>query len=174
MNCDKCGKNHANVKYTQIINGNKKEMILCEECSRAISLKNMDLTMDFSDFLGEVLLGLEQQRTFPNLLEIKEAKCKRCNFSFEDFINTGRFGCEECYSEFEDKIDPILRSIQGSNKHIGRIGEIQSDYSTQIENEFPNLEIEQLKKKLRKVVKEENYEEAARIRDEIKKLEGDI
>ena len=28
MYCENCGKNYANVKYTQIINGNKREMLL--------------------------------------------------------------------------------------------------------------------------------------------------
>ena len=34
MLCENCGKNHANVQYTEIINGEKKQIFLCEECSQ--------------------------------------------------------------------------------------------------------------------------------------------
>ena len=52
MLCDNCGKRNANVRYTQIINGNKKEMILCEECSKKLGIGNMNFNMpiNFSSF----------------------------------------------------------------------------------------------------------------------------
>lgn len=180
MNCENCGRNYANVRYTQIINGNKSERFLCEECSKRLGIQNIDLSMDFSGLLGDVLSSFEQESLFQDLLKTKDVRCKRCDFSFEDFINTGKFGCEDCYSEFEERIDPILRSIQGSNRHIGRIGKIENAEDNkeekweELEKEAQNPEIEKLKKDLKSAVKEENYEEAAILRDKIKKLEGDI
>ena len=179
MNCENCGKNYANVRYTQIINGNKRKMFLCEECSKTLGIDNLNLSIDFSGLLGEVFSSFEHENIFQNILKTKELRCDRCNFSFEDFINTGKFGCEDCYSTFEEKIDPILRNIQGVNRHIGRIGKIgskdvnKSEKWEESKKEISNSEIENLKKELRKVVKEENYEEAAIIRDKIKKLEGE-
>ena len=179
MNCENCGRNYANVRYTQIINGNKSEMFLCEECSKALGIQNIDLSIDFSSLLGDVLSSFEQESIFPNLLNTKNLRCKRCNYSFEDFINTGKFGCEDCYLEFEERIDPILRSIQGSNRHIGRIGKIENadlikeEKWSELEKETPNSEIKKLKQDLKIAIKEENYEEAAILRDKIKKLEGD-
>ena len=34
MLCENCGDNEANIKYTQITNGVKKQMNLCEKCAQ--------------------------------------------------------------------------------------------------------------------------------------------
>ena len=182
MYCENCGKNYANVKYTQIINGKKKQMYLCEECSKILGIANLNIPIDFSTFLQNFLESFEDENILPELLNTKELKCKRCNSTFEDFINTGRFGCHECYETFEEKIDPLLRSIQGSNRHIGRIGKIgkidnqNSSQKTDSYNEADlskSTEIEELNKKLKMAIKEERYEDAAILRDKIKEIEGE-
>ena len=55
MKCENCGKNEANVKYTQIINGEKKQLFLCSECSEKLGISNINFNMpiDFSSFLGD-------------------------------------------------------------------------------------------------------------------------
>ena len=53
MYCENCGKNYANVKYTQVINGNRREMFLCEECSKILGIDTLSLPMDFSTFLSD-------------------------------------------------------------------------------------------------------------------------
>ena len=171
MYCENCGKNYANVKYTQIINGDKKEMFLCEECSNNLGIKNVKIPIDFSTFLSDLFIGFEE---IPQLINPKELKCRNCNLAFEDFINTGRFGCKECYSTFEEKIDPLLRNIQGANRHIGRIGKIDKETESKYEN-GPESEKEKIKetailgqinelnKQLKMAIKEEKYEEAARV-----------
>ena len=177
MYCENCGKNYANIKYTQIVNGNKTEMHLCEECSRKLGIEDFNIPMDFSTFLGDIFSDLKNESLLPELLKTKELKCTRCNSSFEDFINTGRFGCEECYSAFEEKIDPFLRNLQGANRHVGRLGKIEKE-ETKPEKEFIKDtaklgQIYELNKQLKTAIKEEKYEEAAKLRDEIRKLEGE-
>ena len=178
MNCENCGKNLANIRYTQIINGNKREMFLCEECGKLLGLENFNMPMDFSTFLGEFFNVFENNSILPELIQTKEIKCKRCSSSFEDFINTGRFGCEECYSTFEEKIDPLLRNIQGANRHVGRLGKINEENQIKSEKEFIKDstklgQVYELNRKLKTAIKEEKYEEAAKLRDKIKELEGD-
>lgn len=176
MYCENCGQNNAYIKCTQIVNGNKIEMFLCEECSKELGIDNFNIQMDFSTFLSDFLSKFEEDNILPKLLKQEELKCKRCNSTFEDFISTGRFGCPECYTTYEEKIDPLLRSIQGANRHIGRLGKIdeteevlqEKDQSTQ-----NSIQIEELNKKLKGAIKEERYEEAAIIRDKIKELEGE-
>lgn len=118
MYCENCGKNYANVKYTQIINGKKTELFLCDYCSKILKAENFNIPIDFSSFLEDFFTSLEEENILPELLKTKELRCKRCNFSFDDFINTGRFGCADCYDTFEEKIDSLLRSIQGANRHV--------------------------------------------------------
>ena len=48
MLCDHCHEREANVKYTQIINGQKKEMNLCEKCSQELGIGNMQFNMPLS------------------------------------------------------------------------------------------------------------------------------
>lgn len=178
MNCENCGKNYANVKYTEIVNGNKREMYLCEECSKILGIESFNIPIDFSSFLEDFFIGFDDETLFPELT--KELKCRRCNSSFEDFTKTGRFGCEECYTTFEEKIDSLLKNLQGANRHIGRIGKINEknvNYQekwVQSEKEKEELsEIVQLKMELKQAIKEEKYEEAAILRDKIKRIEGE-
>ncbi len=182
MLCDNCGKREANVRYSENINGRKKELHLCEECSKKLGIENMDFNMpiDFSSFFGGLLEDFGTNDFMPLFNEVKQLKCDNCGYTFEDIVNTGKLGCENCYSVFEDRLDPIIKKIQGSNKHVGRTGKIiDSKISEKINNKDSKTEnnkdvskVEKLQNDLKKAIKEEKYEEAAKIRDEIKKLEG--
>lgn len=179
MLCENCGKREANVRYSENINGVKKEMHLCEECSRKLGITDkMDFRMpslDISNFFGSFLEDFSTSEFMPLLNEVKQIKCDSCGSSFDDIINTGRYGCANCYDVFEDRMDPILKKLQGSNRHNGRLGKI-SDNSVKFDNKEQKTEnkadnkLEKLQKDLKKAIKEERYEDAAKIRDEIKKL----
>lgn len=182
MLCDNCGKREANVRYSENINGRKKELHLCEECSKKLGIENIDFNMpiDFSSFFGGLLEDFGTNDFMPLFNEVKQLKCDNCGYTFEDIVNTGKLGCENCYSVFEDRLDPIIKKIQGSNKHVGRTGKIiDSKISEKINNKDSKTEnnkdvskVEKLQNDLKKAIKEEKYEEAAKIRDEIKKIEG--
>ena len=182
MLCDNCGKREANVRYSENINGRKKELHLCEECSKKLGIENIDFNMpiDFSSFFGGLLEDFGTNDFMPLFNEVKQLKCDNCGYTFEDIVNTGKIGCENCYSVFENRLDPIIKKIQGSNKHVGRTGKIiDSKISEKINNKDSKTEnnkdvskVEKLQNDLKKAIKEEKYEEAAKIRDEIKKIEG--
>jgi len=174
MKCQNCGENEANVKYTQIINGVKKELHLCQRCSEELGIGNfnmnfdmpMDLSSFFADFLGEPDTGF-----FPDTSMREELKCNECGKTFEDFANTGRFGCGNCYNVFSDKIDTILKNIHNGDRHVGRKGIPSATHIEKMNQVAPNNKIEKLKMDLKNAIKEERYEDAAKIRDEIKKRE---
>ena len=115
------------------------------------------------------------------LNELKTLKCNSCGYTFDDIANTGRLGCKDCYDVFEDRLDPIIKRIQGANHHVGRIGKIvdnkidskiNSNHVNETKKEKKEMsKLEELQEKLKEAIKEERYEEAAKIRDEIKKLE---
>lgn len=175
MFCENCGKNYANVKYTQIINGEKKEMFLCDECSNKLGIQNFNIPIDISSFFSNFFDQMENENILPEVLKSKKMKCDRCDLTFEEFIQTGKLGCPECYSTFQTRLDPLLRNLHGSNRHVGRLGAIENiiPTETEIEESSESTEIRKLKQSLKKAIKEENYEEAAKLRDEIKKLEGE-
>ncbi len=179
MLCENCGKREANVRYSENINGVRKELNLCEECSEKLGIGNMSFNMpiDFSNFFGEFLEDLSNPEYMPLINDVKTLKCNQCGYTFDDIISTGKLGCGNCYDVFEEKLDNIIKKIQGSNRHVGRIGKITEnkiEKTSTTENEKSNSnksKIEELKENLKLAVKEERYEDAAKIRDEIKKLE---
>ena len=190
MLCDNCGKREANVRYSENINGRKRELNLCEQCSRNLGITDMDFNMpiDFSSFFGEFMEDFATPDFMPVLNEIKTLKCDQCGYTFDDIVNTGKLGCGNCYDVFETRLDPIIKRIQGSNKHVGRIGKIidnkienklddksnQKTDKEQIQKKENKKEdkLEKLQEQLKQAIKEEKYEDAAKIRDEIKKEEG--
>ncbi len=104
MLCDKCKKNTATVFYKQVINGEVTEMNLCADCANSMGTK-MSMSFDniFQGFL-DGFLGNE----VPNKSNSHVFKCPSCSTTFEDFRNTGRFGCVDCYNTFREQ---ILHSI---------------------------------------------------------------
>ena len=181
MLCDNCGKREANVRYQENINGRKKELNLCEECSQKLGINKIDFNMpiDFSSFFGGFFEEFENQEFMPFLNDVKTLTCERCGYTFDDIVKTGKLGCQNCYDIFEEHLNPIIKRIQGADTHVGRIGKIiDSKIVASEENEKKTEEktkeqskIEKLKEELKKAIEEEKYEEAAKLRDEIKKLE---
>lgn len=180
MLCDNCGKREANVKYSENINGMKKELNLCEECSQKLGIGNFDFSMpiDFSSFFGEFMEDFATPDFMPLLNEVKSLKCNSCGYTFDDIVNTGKLGCGNCYNVFSERMDPIIKKIQGSNRHIGRLGKILDNKIEQKIKDKENSKkegkelsrIDKLQEDLKEAIKEERYEDAAKIRDEIKKI----
>ncbi len=179
MLCENCGKREANVRYSENINGVKKEMNLCEECSRKLGIADkMDFRMpslDFSNLFGSFLEDFSTPDFMPLLNEVKQIKCDSCGSTFDDIINTGRYGCANCYDVFENRMDPILKKLQGANRHNGRLGKVSdnnvkfdNNEGIKAENKTDN-KLKKLQNDLKLAIKEERYEDAAKIRDEIKK-----
>lgn len=186
MKCENCGENEANVKYTQIINGEKKQMSLCDKCAEKLGINDMEfnIPISFSSFLGDVFDIYED--TLPEIIKPKTLTCDKCNMTYDEFLQTGKFGCEECYEVFKTKLDQILKNIHGANKHVGRIGSFNnsSESFENVENSKNNKineknlkvqkneksKIEELQERLKQEIKEERYEDAAKTRDEIKKI----
>lgn len=181
MLCENCGKREANIRYSENINGVKKEMHLCDECSKKLGITDkIDFRMpslDFSNFFGSFLEDFSTPDFMPLLNEVKQIKCDSCGSTFEDIINIGRYGCANCYDVFEDRMDPILKKLQGANRHSGRLGKI-SDNNVKFDKKEEQKsdskidnKLEKLHEDLKQAIKEERYEDAAKIRDEIKKEE---
>lgn len=177
MKCENCGKREATVRYSENINGIKKELHLCEECSKELGIDAIDFNMpiDFSSFFAGMLEEFQNSEFMPMFDTVKGVQCKSCGYTFDDIINTGKFGCANCYDTFESRLDPIIRKIQGGNQHIGRLGKVTEHTINNTNNTKPNQEkseVEKLKDELKKAVKEERYEDAAKLRDEIAKKEN--
>ena len=175
MLCQNCGKNEANIRYTQIINGVKKEIALCSHCAQKLGIEDLELPINFNSFLGDFFNDYAETEFLP-MLQTNEVKCKTCGMTYNDFINTGVFGCSDCYETFSNPIDSLLKNLHGTSKHIGRVPNgkaekisVEENKENKTENIKDNKQ-EKLEKDLAKAIKEERYEDAAKIRDELKEM----
>ena len=173
MKCQNCGKNETNFKYTEVINGVKKELNLCAECAKKMGVDdlNFSIPINFSSFFGDFLNDFNEQSFIPTLVAPKKMQCDSCNMTYDEFMNIGKFGCSHCYEVFSDRIDPVLKRLHGNTKYLGRKSNISTNI-IDIEPEKENNEIDNLKRELKLAIKEEKYEKAAELRDKIKDLEG--
>lgn len=160
MLCDICGKNAATVHLTEIIDDQITELHLCEKCARE---KSVQMEQQFG--LADLLAGLAEFAGPKEEKEVVKVKCSNCGLGFDDFKKIGRLGCSECYSTFRKYLGPLLKRIHGSNQHMGK----SPVKVTKVVKKVTNLE--ELRRKLQMAVEREEFEEAARIRDQIKELE---
>ena len=188
MLCQNCGKNEANIRYTQIINGSKKELALCDECAAKLGIEKMNLTMGFGNLFSDFFNDFAQTQ-IPGL-SISNAHCKKCGLTLEDFVHTGRFGCEECYDTFKGPLDSLLKNMNGTSHHIGRgpngvapkldisdelLNKKASEKETKNNNDGNEKEKKvdkkaKLEQDLKQAIADERYEDAAKIRDELKEV----
>lgn len=164
MLCQQCQKRVANVHYTHIINGQKAEMYLCEQCANEKGKYGFSPNINLGEFLWGIQ-GLGGNSGFSKKTPQEEVRCDVCGMSFKDFRKTGRLGCGNCYNTFRDSLSPILRRIHGSNEHKGKVP------GTELRATNAMGELEKLKAELKAAIGKEEYEKAAELRDRIKEME---
>jgi len=160
MLCDVCGKNPATVHLTEIIDEQMNELHLCEECARQ---KSSQMESQFG--LSDLLAGLADFEKPLSEQEAESAKCPNCQLTYAEFKKIGRLGCGQCYTAFKKYLGPLLKRIHGSNIHFGKSPLKASRVIKK------KTDLQELRLKLQKAVGMEAFEEAARIRDQIKELE---
>ena len=165
MLCDICGKNPATVHLTEIIDEQMNELHLCEDCARD---KSAAMEQQFG--LSDLLAGMANfQKPSLEKEEAIIAKCPSCGLTYADFKKIGRLGCGECYNVFRKYLAPLLKRIQGSNQHIGKT---PSKIKTASRVYKKKAGLQELKNQLQEAIMREAFEEAARLRDMIKEIEG--
>ncbi|MDD4954417.1 MAG: UvrB/UvrC motif-containing protein [Candidatus Omnitrophica bacterium] len=156
MLCDICHKNIATVHLTEIINDKVVEMHICQHCTK---VKTQELKDNLT--IPELLTGLMDTAQSPKK-EIS-VKCEFCGLTYADFKKKARLGCGRCYSVFKMQIMPLLKKIHGSLTYAGKSA--MSPQKDSLSNS-----VKELRARLERAVKLEEYEEAARLRDELKKF----
>jgi len=165
MLCDKCKQRPATVHFTKIVNNEKYEQHLCEECSKEIPHFSFGIDPNFSlnKFLANLLT---HDPAFSGMgLAFKSERCENCGQTFGQFSQGGKLGCSNCYEVFQGKLNPLLRRIHSAERHKGKVPARTGGRLKLIK------EIESLKSELSNLVKNEEFEKAAEVRDRIKELE---
>ena len=183
MLCERCKIREANIQYTEVVNGVKKEHHFCAQCA-----KEMDFGVYAAIFDGEFpigkllsgLLGIEDDNQGPDKLH--QISCPTCGTSYDTFVRDSRFGCADCYSVFGPLMEDSIKQLQGSLHHTGKSpvyqnaedeGEKGGKTSGKVlvsgvsEEE---KELSELDSRLKEALRFEDYETAAVCRDRIREL----
>ena len=172
-------------------------MALCDKCAKSLGLESLDFNMpiNFSNFFGDFFDEVEETNFLPSFTKTETLKCNNCGTTYDEFIKTGKFGCSNCYDVFSHGLDNVLKNIHSSSTHVGRRSkwinkanenselksikgskenkESKENRENKNEVKKENLKEDKLTKlnaDLKQAIKEERYEDAAKIRDEIKKM----
>src|ERR1700759_2450485 len=162
MLCCVCKEKEATVHLTQIAGEKMQKVDLCEECAKH---KGVNDPAGFS--LADLLLGLGASQEMEQAGGA-ELKCPRCGFTQADFKKAGRLGCADCYVTFADGLECLLKTMHKGTHHVGKVPQ-----SLQQSRELTER-LKTLQKKLSKAVDDENFEQAALLRDEIKQMSNKL
>src|SRR5690625_1656938 len=170
MNCQICEKRQANFQFTQVVNGQKREVNVCDVCAQEQGY----LTYPEEGYsLHDLLSGLFnfdssqlESHQKSNIKRPSQLQCQKCKLTFAEIKRSGKFGCAECYETFANRLEPIFRRVHSGNiKHYGKIPHRQG------ENLHIKRQIERYQEKMQQLIIEEAFEDAAIIRDKIRSLQ---
>lgn len=165
MICDNCKKNEAVISFTKIVGEDISEIHLCSQCAE----KKLKGEGFFNVFMNDRVKGFLQdifkfRGGSEDQMEIKE--CRNCGSTLGQVMEETCVGCESCYDEFRPDVERFLKNLQNSWTHKGKM---PINISEDLKLRRHEMD---LNDKLNMAVSLESYEEAAKIRDEIKALRG--
>lgn len=156
--CEQCGKT-STVHICRPKAGEEPIVIhLCNDCAEAAKL------IHASKFqLPEVLQLLMEKNTPATSEGLSRLVCPACGIKYMDFRQNGRLGCPHDYESFRNGLESLLERIHRKTIHIGKRPKRTGPVS--------QTEILELRRKLKEAVEQEEYEQAARLRDLIRQKE---
>ena len=165
MICQVCGKNPATVHFTEIHDNKMSEIHVCERCAADKGLHASSKKHKFD--IADLLAGMVDGMTTTDVERVGHVQCPRCGLPYSAFKETGRLGCAECYQAFQFQLRPLLRRIHGDTRHRGKSPARGTGVVTS------TRQIQRLHDDLQRAVEREDFEKAATLRDEIRRLEVD-
>jgi len=164
MKCDNCNKT-ATVHLTEIKGGRKIEKHLCEQCAA----QNEGLPVKSHTPINELLTNFVLAHSGMATRE-QAGQCDVCGMNWAEFRQSGLLGCEHDYSLYEKDLTPLLqRAHEGANHHIGKVPTRRGASGVPMK---PRVDLVRLRKELARAIEAEDYERAAKLRDQIRVSEG--
>ena len=158
--CQECGLKEAVVHLTQVVNNKMSVVHLCDDCAAA---KGLDTS---PGPVSPLTNFIAQMGGAPPAPRGPQERCPFCGLSYADFKEVGRLGCPECWSTFQDPLEKLTRRIHGSTRHVGKVYLPPDPSATEVQKR-----LEGLRNRLVRAVDAEDFERAAKLRDQIRALE---
>lgn len=165
MLCQICGKNPGTVHITEIQDNKMSEIHLCEHCAEEKGIHASAKKHKFD--IADLLAGMVDDMTRTEDERVGHVQCPRCGMLYSGFKETGRLGCPDCYTAFQFQLRPLLRRLHGEPRHRGKVPVRDGEGVSR------SRQIQRLHDELQRAVEREDFERAAAIRDEIKRLESE-
>ncbi len=157
--CDHCDR-PATHHSVEIVKGQKIEKNLCDQHALAAGLAIKAIHTPINELLTSFV------KKHSGVAVHKDLLCENCGLSFSDFRENSLMGCPECYQAFEEQLSPLLeRAHEGGTHHIGKVPRRAGA------GEQRQQKLLQMRKRLTEAVAGEDYEAAAKWRDEIRDFE---
>lgn len=163
-------------------NGVRIERHLCEQCASEVGI-SIQPSAPVNEIIKQVMLqgmgGVPQARG-----PVAVSVCPACKMTFGEFKQGGLLGCAMCYATFEPQLGPLIeRAHEGGTAHTGKAPKRALSGAKPIAQAPPaakpddllarrNQKLRELRKELENAVASERYEQAAKLRDEMRKLGG--
>jgi protein arginine kinase activator len=165
MKCETCSK-QATVHLTEIKNGKKIEKHLCEQCAAQSEGLSTKSHMPINELLTNFVMSHTQLAAKPT----EALACPQCGITWAEFRQSGLLGCEHDYPTFEKEMTPLLqRAHEGAAHHVGKVPTRRGGSGVPVKR---TLDAVKLRKELARAVETEDYEKAAKLRDQIRQAEG--
>jgi protein arginine kinase activator len=157
MKCQRCTK-AATLHITEVTSDSQfEELHLCEECAQKYLYEPQKA--------GHKSVQEGSEKEGAETAALNNTECPLCGIKFQEFRSTGRLGCPNDYEAFREQLLPLLENIHGDIKHVGKTPR-RSPRAKQV-----RAELSRLRKQLHEAITGENYEQAASLRDQIRRLE---
>lgn len=168
MLCEMCKQNNASVHIVRVINGVKQTLNICESCAKQSQgfafngEAKLESPFTFQSMLSGLVDYINQSH---HSIKNTETICPSCGMTYGEFKQKGLMGCGTCYKQFNSIITPVIKRVQGSNEHVGKIP-VKSGKEIMEKKRLLSL-----KEELQKAILEEEYEKAAQLRDMIREIQ---
>ena len=166
MLCEKCKKNPATTHIRKWVNGVQEEWILCSQCAKEMGYNQLSFFK--GGLLGSLFSGELSGKTADGAL-----RCPCCGISFEEIAKSGEVGCAHCYEFFRTRLTPTIEKLHGKAGHLGKIPRRKQEEQKPVEKEEKIHPLTKLKEDLARAIENQEFEQAAVLRDQIKEMEGE-
>jgi protein arginine kinase activator len=184
MLCQRCQQKQATVFFSQTVGNKTTQAHLCETCAQEqmqgyggmnpMAFNPLAALTDFfNNFMNwnEGAIAEVNSGRAGSVAVDPQLQCPHCGYQLSTFRQNGRLGCTQCYESFKAALQPLISSIHGNVSHAEDPPE--GTKAPPLGEGVPqNLEVKNLREKLKQLVESEKFEEAALLRDQIKKMEG--
>lgn len=162
MQCQTCGNAEAVIQFTKVEDNQARVFHLCEGCAseQGVDVTSSNSNAPLADFLAQIGKSMGEEA-------VAVGRCPSCGLTPAQLKQLGRLGCAQCYTHYEQHLRALLRRLHGATHHAGKVPATPD--GTEMDRK---ARAQSLRRSLQRAVDEEDFENAAILRDQIRRLEA--